>query len=131
MHLFTFPAPFCFWSANAMKSSPLFFLFFLLFSFVAQALPLFGTKHVNSIFSFGDSYADTGNFAVLASPVLNDTIWTSKPPYGETFFHRPTGRCSDGRLVIDFIGKYQIFEWHEKYMIMVTSTLMLSMIDHL
>ncbi|KAJ4818507.1 GDSL esterase/lipase [Rhynchospora pubera] len=87
-----------------MKSSPQFSLLCLLFSFVAKAVPLIRTKHVNAIFSFGDSYADTGNFAVLASPVLNDTIWTSKPPYGETFFHGPNGRCSDGRLVIDFIA---------------------------
>ena len=56
------------------------------------------------IFSFGDSITDTGNFAYISrnSPPGPPSV----PPYGETYFHRPTGRCSDGRLVVDFIGKY-------------------------
>lgn len=55
-----------------------------------------------AIFNFGDSLSDTGNFLLsgaLAFPVIG------KLPYGETFFRRATGRCSDGRLVVDFIGK--------------------------
>lgn len=61
------------------------------------------TSHLkyHAIFNFGDSLSDTGNFLVsgaLAFPVIG------KLPYGETFFRHATGRCSDGRLVIDFMG---------------------------
>ena len=47
-----------------------------------------------AIFSFGDSYADTGNYAVLEG----DRPFNYSP-YGET-----TGRASDGLLVIDYVG---------------------------
>nr|CAB3473744.1 unnamed protein product [Digitaria exilis] len=54
------------------------------------------------IFSFGDSLADTGNYAFVYG---NDSGAPQlQPPYGETFFHRPTGRASNGRLAIDFIA---------------------------
>ncbi|KDP21068.1 hypothetical protein JCGZ_21539 [Jatropha curcas] len=56
----------------------------------------------DSIFNFGDSLSDTGNFLLsgaLAFPVIG------KLPYGETYFRHPTGRCSDGRLVVDFIAE--------------------------
>ncbi|KAJ7964792.1 GDSL esterase/lipase [Quillaja saponaria] len=54
-----------------------------------------------SIFSFGDSLADTGN---LYLTFQNDSCFF--PPYGETYFHHPTGRCSNGRLIVDFIAEY-------------------------
>ncbi|XP_044959208.1 GDSL esterase/lipase At1g28600-like isoform X1 [Hordeum vulgare subsp. vulgare] len=48
------------------------------------------------IFAFGDSIIDTGNFRT-------GSMWM--PPYGGTYFHHPTGRCSDGRLIIDFYAQ--------------------------
>ncbi|BAS71908.1 Os01g0329900, partial [Oryza sativa Japonica Group] len=48
------------------------------------------------IFNFGDSNSDTGGMA--AAMGLNIAL-----PEGRTYFRRPTGRISDGRLVIDFI----------------------------
>ena len=49
-----------------------------------------------AIFNFGDSNSDTGG--------LSAAFGQAPPPNGETFFHTPSGRYSDGRLVIDFIG---------------------------
>nr|CAB3475772.1 unnamed protein product [Digitaria exilis] len=57
-----------------------------------------------AIFSFGDSYTDTGNKAIISGPVTPN-LWITKPPYGMTFFGHPTGRLSDGRLTIDFIAE--------------------------
>nr|XP_043621330.1 GDSL esterase/lipase At1g09390-like [Erigeron canadensis] len=48
------------------------------------------------IFNFGDSNSDTGGLvAGLGYSVAS--------PYGRTFFGKPTGRLSDGRLIIDFL----------------------------
>lgn len=59
-------------------------------------------KRFNSIISFGDSMADTGNLLHLSSS--NKPPHFALPPYGETYFHTATGRCSNGRLIIDFLG---------------------------
>ncbi|KAM0048030.1 putative sinapine esterase [Helianthus debilis subsp. tardiflorus] len=55
-----------------------------------------------SIISFGDSIADTGNRKQLAS--ISDVEFPCVPPYGQDFIGQSTGRCSNGRLVIDFLG---------------------------
>ncbi|XP_044491910.1 GDSL esterase/lipase At3g26430-like [Mangifera indica] len=58
-----------------------------------------GLKACNfpAIFNFGDSNSDTGG--------LSAAFGQAPPPNGETFFHSPAGRFSDGRLVIDFIAE--------------------------
>ncbi|GJN38157.1 hypothetical protein PR202_gb27173 [Eleusine coracana subsp. coracana] len=57
----------------------------------------------DAIFSFGDSFADTGNkpiaFAMNSVPVT-----VMRPPYGTTFFGHPTGRTTDGRVILDLVA---------------------------
>ncbi|PNX62012.1 GDSL esterase/lipase, partial [Trifolium pratense] len=57
----------------------------------------------SSIFSFGDSLADTGNLYFSSHQPSDHCFF---PPYGETYFHHPSNRCSDGRLMIDFIAEW-------------------------
>lgn len=60
-------------------------------------------RSFTSMFTLGDSYIDTGNFVIMAAPVI--PVWIDKPPYGITFFGRPTGRTGDGRAIIDFMAE--------------------------
>uniref|UniRef100_A0A8R7UKK2 Uncharacterized protein n=1 Tax=Triticum urartu TaxID=4572 RepID=A0A8R7UKK2_TRIUA len=64
--------------------------------------PVSAAGRYDSIFSFGGSSSDTGNNLVVF-PSSARADYVLRPPYGSTFFGRPTGRCSDGRLVVDFI----------------------------
>ncbi|KAK7275644.1 hypothetical protein RIF29_16764 [Crotalaria pallida] len=50
-----------------------------------------------AIFNFGASNSDTGGFAAAFIGL--------RPPFGETYFHRPAGRISDGRIILDFIAQ--------------------------
>jgi hypothetical protein len=58
---------------------------------------------ITAIYSLGDSITDTGNLVKEAPPGMFETI--KHLPYGVTFGY-PTGRCSDGLLMIDFLGMY-------------------------
>ncbi|XP_009627361.1 acetylajmalan esterase-like [Nicotiana tomentosiformis] len=56
----------------------------------------------NSIYQLGDSLADTGNRILI--PGIPPTFHAGHLPYGETYFGKPTGRFSDGLLMIDYIA---------------------------
>jgi hypothetical protein len=61
------------------------------------------SQSYNAIYNFGDSISDTGNLCTGGCP---SWLTNGQPPYGNTYFGRPTGRCSDGRVFVDFLGKY-------------------------
>lgn len=58
-------------------------------------------KPFAKVYAFGDSYTDTGNTVSATGP--SGFNFVSNLPYGVTYFHHPTNRYSDGRLVIDFV----------------------------
>ncbi|KAF5740425.1 GDSL esterase/lipase [Tripterygium wilfordii] len=76
----------------------------ILFSWVMMSVRgqegLYGLSPCNfpAIYNFGDSNSDTGGMAAAFYPMAS--------PSGNTFFHKPSGRGSDGRLIIDFIAKH-------------------------
>lgn len=77
-----------------------------------------------SIISFGDSLADTGNLKQLTTRSNSRPPHFMFPPYGETYFHKATGRCSNGRLIIDFIGIYlHTFIFFSSYSVFINTKL--------
>ncbi|CAN0896295.1 Eukaryotic translation initiation factor 4B1 [Linum grandiflorum] len=53
--------------------------------------------HVPAVYNFGDSNSDTGSQPAIFGRVPF--------PNGQTFFGKPSGRYSDGRMIIDFLTK--------------------------
>ncbi|GAA0142823.1 hypothetical protein LIER_03636 [Lithospermum erythrorhizon] len=77
----------------------LFHCFMILLAFMSLLVkPGVGGKCAfEAIFNFGDSNSDTGGFF---------SAFPSQPsPNGMTYFNRPTGRPSDGRLYLDFLAQ--------------------------
>ncbi|XP_010672330.2 acetylajmalan esterase-like [Beta vulgaris subsp. vulgaris] len=68
-----------------------------------NAIPLQTPTIIEAIYQFGDSISDTGNL-IRENPVGSHTAF-ARLPYGETYFHKPTGRCSNGLLMIDYIAE--------------------------
>ncbi|XP_058223946.1 acetylajmalan esterase-like [Rhododendron vialii] len=76
--------------------------FFLLLQLLPSNAKSLITCHFDQIYQLGDSISDTGNL-IREKPIGSATQFT-RLPYGETYFKRATGRCSNGRLMIDFIA---------------------------
>lgn len=55
---------------------------------------------VPAYFVLGDSLADVGTNNYLPNPIFRANF----PPYGETYFHKPTGRFTNGRNIVDFLA---------------------------
>ncbi|VFQ88515.1 unnamed protein product [Cuscuta campestris] len=66
-------------------------------------------KRFGSIISFGDSLADTGNKISFTSSQA------SRLPYGMNFPGGPTGRYSNGRLIVDFIAQSMGLQFLQPY----------------
>ncbi|XP_010503477.1 PREDICTED: GDSL esterase/lipase At3g48460-like [Camelina sativa] len=76
----------------------------LLFSTVSSAAPVPNVhRPFKKIYAFGDSFTDTGNSRSGEGPAGFGHL--SSPPYGMTYFGRPTNRYTDGRLAIDFVAQ--------------------------
>ncbi|KAK1320336.1 GDSL esterase/lipase [Acorus calamus] len=75
--------------------------FFLLVSSPLSFAPATGACSVDKIYNFGDSISDTGNLIRQGTGSAFDPI--TRLPYGQTYFHKATGRCSDGLLMIDYL----------------------------
>lgn len=66
------------------------------------------TCHFPAIFNFGDSNSDSGSVSAAFRRVV--------PPYGRTFFGKPSGRLTDGRLILDFIAEELGFPYLSAYL---------------
>jgi hypothetical protein len=80
--------------------------------------------NVPAMFIFGDSLADAGNNNFIA----NTTAKANFPPYGETFFHRPTGRFSNGRTAFDFIGIFFSYLFTSSFLVIIIWLILLRLI---
>ncbi|KAF8397894.1 hypothetical protein HHK36_016819 [Tetracentron sinense] len=84
-------------------ASPLLFLLLLSFSlFLRPSTPQPRICPFEAIYQFGDSISDTGN--LIREGPAGARSHAARLPYGETTFHRPTGRCSNGLLMIDYLA---------------------------
>ncbi|XP_031114780.1 acetylajmalan esterase-like [Ipomoea triloba] len=85
------------------KALVLFICFMILQAAAMASHPNLKSCKFDQIYQLGDSTSDTGNYILETSNLT--AFPCAHPPYGETYFKNVTGRCSDGRLMIDYIAK--------------------------
>lgn len=96
-------------SIFASSSVALLLLLFLSPLLAAGAIP---DDHV-PLFVFGDSLYDGGMTLYNGIKGAGAEFW----PYGETFFKKPSGRYSDGRLIPDFIAEFAGLPFLQPYLL--------------
>ncbi|AES63995.1 GDSL-like lipase/acylhydrolase [Medicago truncatula] len=101
-----------------MKFNIILILISFIFCFHEKVISNPTPRPFNAIFNFGNSLSDTGNFLATGANLF--TV-IGQPPYGETFFRHATGRCSDGRLVIDFIAVAYELPYLQPYLKVIKS----------
>ncbi|KAF5180779.1 GDSL esterase/lipase [Thalictrum thalictroides] len=84
-----------------MASVLLLFLILMSPSFIVSAAVDHRVCPFQSLYNFGDSISDVGNLIRLPTGARTSA---ARLPYGETTFHIPTGRSSNGLLMIDYIA---------------------------
>ncbi|KAJ6429841.1 hypothetical protein OIU84_021277 [Salix udensis] len=70
------------------------------------------SANVSAVFIFGDSIFDAGNNHFNR----NCSVQADFPPYGSSFFHRSTGRFTNGRTVADFISQFLGIEFQKPFL---------------
>ncbi|XP_059289406.1 GDSL esterase/lipase 1-like [Lycium ferocissimum] len=83
-----------------VESSGSYFALLLLLLVVSHT----GATAAAGLFIFGDSTVDAGNNNYIQTIPENRANF--KPYAQNGFFHEPTGRFSDGRIIVDFIAEY-------------------------
>ncbi|XP_056692403.1 acetylajmalan esterase isoform X4 [Spinacia oleracea] len=73
--------------------------------------PILPRSNIKAIYQFGDSISDTGNLIHE-----NPTFKYARLPYGISFFQIPTGRPSNGLLMIDYFTKYLKMPFLDPYL---------------
>ncbi|KAI3950701.1 hypothetical protein MKX01_030281 [Papaver californicum] len=74
----------------------------IMITFDVHVTTMVAAYNVPAIFSFGDSIFDAGNNRFKK----DCTIQANFTPYGQNYFHHPTGRFTNGRTVPDFFCQF-------------------------